>query len=81
MKKEIKEKKGKKLVGKFIDGLVDFIEKKKSKYIQEMVACMIIQADIILRARKDGIEIKEIMPEIKKEYEKQIKILCPTIKK
>ena len=67
-KEEVK-KKGEDLVLDFISGMTDFIEKKKQGYVEEMVSSMFIQADIISRARKDGIEIAEIMPEIKQKYE------------
>lgn len=62
-------KKGEKLVHDFITGMTDFIEERKTAYTEEMVSSMVLQADIISRARKDGIEISEIMPEVKKKYE------------
>ena len=71
MKKEELEK-GENLVHEFITGMVDFVEKKKQEYIEQMISSMVVQADIISRARKDGIEISEIMPEIKKKYEEFI---------
>jgi len=71
MKNQKKEelKKGEDLVHKFITSVFDFLDKKKQGYIEEMISSMVIQADVISRARKDGIEIAEIMPEIKQKYE------------
>ncbi len=73
MKEEKNIKKGEDLVMNFISGMSNFLDKKKQEYMEEMVSSMVIQADIISRARKDGIEIQEIMPEIKKKYEDFIK--------
>lgn len=56
-------------MGKFIEGMVKFTEKRKAEYIEEMVASMAVQASIISRAKKDGILIQEILPEIKQKYE------------
>ncbi len=67
--KEEELKKGEDLVHKFITGMSEFVDKKKQEYMEQMVSSMVVQADIISRARKDGIEIAEIMPEIKQKYE------------
>ena len=64
------EKKGEKAMTDIVNALAKSIGKSRKKYIKEMVSAMVVQADIIKRARKDGVEISEIMPEIKKAYEK-----------
>ncbi len=65
-----KEQKGMKAMTEIVNALAKSIGKSKKKYIKEMVSAMVVQADIIKRARKDGVEMSEIMPEIKKAYEK-----------
>ena len=66
------EKKGEKAMTDIVNALAKSIGKSRKKYIKEMVSAMVVQADIIKRARKDGVEISEIMPEIKKAYEKNV---------
>ena len=48
------------------------VEVGKVKYIDEMVSAMVVQADIIKRAREEGVEVSEIMPRIKEAYEKNV---------
>ena len=67
--KEIKEQEGSELLADFVKGFAKHIESNKSSYIKEMIESMKIQADIIQRARKDGVDINALLPEIQKEYE------------
>ena len=64
------EKRAKKNIGKMIGEIANFLEKNKKVFINEMVKAMKIQAGVIKRARKKGINIEEMMPEVKKAYEK-----------
>lgn len=68
-----KEKEAGELIGKFITGFVEVMEENERKYIAEMVESMKAQADIIRRARKDGVIIPEIMDKIKVAYEEATK--------
>ena len=68
-KKKENNNEGKEAVLEFLDGFSKVLKKNEDKYIKEMVDNMFIQADIIQRARKDGVDIKKVMPKIKKEYE------------
>ena len=58
------------IIGKVVSEMTKIMEKNKKEVIDEMVASMKIQSDIISRARAKGIIVSEIMPEIKSAYEK-----------
>jgi len=55
-------------IKQIVTGLSDFLEKKVVDYIDEMVSSMQVQADIMSRARKEGIDISKMMDRIKTAY-------------
>lgn len=56
-----------------VEDIAKLLEEKENSYVKEMVNSMVNQADIIARARKDGIKIEKIMDKIKDTYMKLIK--------
>ncbi len=71
-----KDKKAIKTIHTFIKGIADVVEKNKKEFIDEMVVLMKAQLDAMLKARKNGVNTAELMPEIKTAYKK--KYLRPT---
>lgn len=72
MKKIKKEKEVKETIRKIVSVIIDKRKEREEFFIGEMILCMKTQANIIHRARKDGIEIAELMPRIKKAYDESI---------
>lgn len=62
------EKRAIETIGKMITAIADSIEKDKKLVVAEMVASMKVQADVISRARTKGIEVSDLMEEIKTAY-------------
>jgi hypothetical protein len=65
--------KGDQIVKKAVEDIAKLLEEKENGYVKEMVNSMVAQADIIARARKDGIAIEKIMGKIKDAYMQLIK--------
>jgi hypothetical protein len=63
------EKRAVNLIEKIITDISDIHSKNEEKYITEMVNCMVFQADIISRAKKNGIIFEELLPKIKSAYQ------------
>ena len=64
------EKKAKEDISKIISSIAESIKKSRDGYINEMVESMKVQSDIISRAAKEGIIIRDILPEIQEAYKK-----------
>ena len=62
------EKRAIETIGKIVTAIANSIEKDKKLVIAEMVASMKVQADVISRARTKGIEVSDLMEEIKTAY-------------
>ena len=66
------EKRAIETIREIVTAIADSIEKDKKLVVAEMVASMKVQADVISRARTKGIEISDLMEEIKTAYKKKI---------
>lgn len=55
-------------MAKIVNSLADVLRKNEEDFIEEMVASMKVQADIISRGRKNGVEIEKVMDKVKIKY-------------
>ena len=62
------EKRAIEAIREIVTAIADSIEKDKKLVVAEMVVSMKAQADVISRARAKGIEVSDLMEEIKTAY-------------